>query len=481
MSDKKVLIVEDDEKNAVYLKNILEAEGYKILGPSNTAEKAIEIAIKNNPGLIIMDIGLNGITNGIETAHELKKYNIPIIFLTALNNKETYSKAKKIRPLGYITKPFDEKELLDLINLAFPENEKPIPKEIYLKELQKKNIIEEIGERAFKFFENYYNDNLNKLLVVSTTTKFNIDNQIEDNYKLIINLKKLNNIQRINKFLESVNLKLNFEGIFIGHAETKGLKKKIILKKHPIIINYIFYFIYFLYKRVWPKLPYLRKLYFFLTKGRNRSMSRAEVLGRLYSCGFDVIEESFIESELHFIAKKIKKPFYNLNASYDLIFKMPRVGKGGKMIHVYKLRTMHPYSEYIQEYIYKLNNLDTGGKIKNDFRISSFGRFARRFWIDELPMIINLFKGDLKIVGVRPLSTHFFNLYSDELKEKRIKTKPGLVPPYYAQYPTPKAFEEVLKNENEYLDAYFKNPFITDWKYFWRIMYNIIIKRARSK
>ncbi len=59
---------------------------------------------------------------------------------------------------------------------------------------------------------------------------------------------------------------------------------------------------------------------------------------------------------------------------------------------------MHPYSEYLQEYILERNGLDKGGKFKGDFRITGWGKILRRYWLDELLMIINLFKGDLKIV-----------------------------------------------------------------------------------
>ena len=64
-----------------------------------------------------------------------------------------------------------------------------------------------------------------------------------------------------------------------------------------------------------------------------------------------------------------------------------------------------------------------GGKFKDDFRVTTEGRFFRKFWLDELPMIINIFKGDMKIVGVRPLSSHYFNLYSEELKARML---PGI-------------------------------------------------------
>ena len=102
----------------------------------------------------------------------------------------------------------------------------------------------------------------------------------------------------------------------------------------------------------------------------------------------------------------------------------------------------------------------------------------RKFWLDELPMIFNLLRGDMKIVGVRPLSKQYFNLYTDELKEKRLKFKPGLVPPFYVDMP--RTFDEIMDSENKYLDAYAKNPLWTDFRYFFNAAYNIIFRRARS-
>ena len=85
---------------------------------------------------------------------------------------------------------------------------------------------------------------------------------------------------------------------------------------------------------------------------------------------------------------------------------------------------MYPYSEFLQDYIYQKCNLQEGGKFNHDIRVNTIGRIMRKFWIDELPMIINLIKGDMKLVGVRPLSNQYFNLYCDELQKMRIKFKP---------------------------------------------------------
>ncbi|MGB4536222.1 MAG: sugar transferase, partial [Tenuifilaceae bacterium] len=268
-------------------------------------------------------------------------------------------------------------------------------------------------------------------------------------------------------------------GFFVCMAETKNLRKARILKKYPPVINYIVYSIDFIIKRILPKFTLTKGIYFFLTRGQNRVITRAEVLGRLYSCGFEVVDEQFIDNHLYVISRKIKQPAYDLEATYGPLVKLRRIGKGGKEIKVYKMRTMHPYAEYLQEYIYQKHSLDEGGKFKDDFRVSTLGRIMRRLWIDELPMLINLFRGELKIVGVRPLSKQYFSLYTTELQEKRIKTKPGLIPPFYVD--KPETLEGIMASEHKYLDAYFKHPFLTDFKYFFKAVYNIVVKRYRSR
>ncbi|HNV80621.1 MAG TPA: sugar transferase [Tenuifilaceae bacterium] len=343
----------------------------------------------------------------------------------------------------------------------------------------KRAIINELGENVYKYFNTNLNLSLESTLIISTTTVFNIDNQPSNFFHTIANLKRVNDIRWINKFFESVNAKLPKGGFFVCMAETKNLRKARILKKYPPVINYIVYSIDFIIKRILPKFTLTKGIYFFLTRGQNRVITRAEVLGRLYSCGFEVVDEQFIDNHLYVISRKIKQPAYDLEATYGPLVKLRRIGKGGKEIKVYKMRTMHPYAEYLQEYIYQKHSLDEGGKFKDDFRVSTLGRIMRRLWIDELPMLINLFRGELKIVGVRPLSKQYFSLYTTELQEKRIKTKPGLIPPFYVD--KPETLEGIMASEHKYLDAYFKHPFLTDFKYFFKAVYNIVVKRYRSR
>jgi len=344
--------------------------------------------------------------------------------------------------------------------------------------LNKELVVREVGKKILRYIEEQIDLEHVFTLLVSTTTLFNIESQQDNYYKAIVNLKKVNNIQRINKFFEAVNSKLPNGGTFIGSVQTNALSKKSFMSSYPPVINYLVYIPYFLWKRVMPKLPITKKIYFFISKGRNRAMSKAEIYGRLYSCGFEVTSERLINDQQYFVAKKIQKPAYDYNPSYGALIRLKRIGKNGKSIYVYKLRTMHPYSEYLQQYVYDQSDLKEGGKFKDDFRVHTLGKFMRRFWIDELPMLMNLLRGELKIVGVRPLSQHYFDLYDDYLKEMRIKSRPGLIPPFYADMP--KTLDEIQESEFRYLEAYFRRPFITDCRYFWKATYNIIFKKARS-
>jgi lipopolysaccharide/colanic/teichoic acid biosynthesis glycosyltransferase len=344
------------------------------------------------------------------------------------------------------------------------------------------SIVEESSEDAFKWIGQNIDITDPKTLVVSTNTRFNIINYPSGFYTGIVNLQPINDIRRINKFFETVNSKLPVGGTFVGCGETYALRKIRILRRYPYIINYFIYFLDYLFYRVCPKLKYTKKIYFLITKGKKRVISQTETLGRLISCGFEIVEEKPIGDLLYWKVKKVQFPHMNDDPSYGVLIRLQRIGKNGQEFKVYKFRTMHSYSEYLQSYVHQKFSLEEGGKFKNDPRVTTVGRFLRKTWLDEIPMFINVFiKRNMKIVGVRPLSHHYFSLYTKELREKRTRFKPGLIPPYYAQYPTPKTLEEIQKNEMDYLNSYEKHPFFTDMRYFFRAFNNIIFHKARSK
>lgn len=297
----------------------------------------------------------------------------------------------------------------------------------------------------------------------------------------VINTQRINDIRYINKFFESVNEHLALGGYLIGCVYPLHVRRQRVLSYLPRPLNKVYYTWDFLIHRVWPKLPRLRRIYFALTKGRGRVISEMETYGRLFSCGFQWVNSREIDGMIYFVVTKEKAPSYDEEATYGPLITLRRVGKGGNIIKVYKMRTMTPYAEYVQKFIFERNGaggVGTGSKFNNDPRITTLGKFMRRYWLDELPMLYNLLRGDLKLFGVRPISEHYFSLFPEDFREYRKKFKPGLIPPVYVEIPS--SLEDTVAIERRYLEAYERNPFWTDLRYLCIALYNIFIKRVRS-
>ncbi|MCQ2273998.1 MAG: sugar transferase [Bacteroidales bacterium] len=299
-------------------------------------------------------------------------------------------------------------------------------------------------------------------------------------YDAIFVQRPLHTVYELDNFLADCNHNLSQGGYLVCCCRTSSVKKKVMYSRYPKPINRIYYGLHYLWHRVCPKLKITKPFYFWVTKGNNRTFHRVEILGRLYHAGFEVVYESTPHGEFRVIARKAKDPITVGVPSSSPIAKLRRVGKNGKIITVYKFRTMYSYSEYLQEYVYHHRKLDNTGKFYKDYRVNTIGSFLRKTWLDELPMVVNMLKGEMKLVGVRPLSRQFFGLYSKEMQELRIKTKPGLLPPLYYEKEQPETLEEIQESERRYCEAYLQHPLRTDWKYFWGIVSNILLKKKHS-
>ena len=324
--------------------------------------------------------------------------------------------------------------------------------------------------------ENYSHENITILNTSSTINVELLNNLSKD---LLINTHPLNDFRRINEYLLSSYSKLKTGRFLIGSFIPLENMKKNLRSKMPHFLYFIILPFYFIFNRVFPKLAITKQIYFILTNGKNRVISKAEVLGRLSFCGYELIDDTNYEDRIYFICKKKKTISNEKFPSYGPIVKLNRVGYLGELIYIYKLRTMYPYSEFIQGDIYEKNRLDVSGKMKNDYRITSWGKIFRRYFIDEIPQIFNWIRGDLNLVGVRALSEHYFSLYPKSLQLKRVKFKPGLIPPYYADLP--KTFDEIIESEIQYLKKKEEKPFTTDLTYCLRSVFNIFFIGARSK
>lgn len=107
----------------------------------------------------------------------------------------------------------------------------------------------------------------------------------------------------------------------------------------------------------------------------------------------------------------------SITAEGEIFYYQKRLGKKNKTFKLIKFATMLKNSM----------NMGTGSiTLKDDFRVTSFGRILRKSKINELPQIINIIIGDISIVGPRPLVSQTFNAYSTEIQNKIYNVKPGL-------------------------------------------------------
>ena len=124
MSQKKILIVEDESIIAEDISDSLISLGYRITGMVYSGEEAIEAAAKCRPDLVLMDVNLQGEIDGITAAAEIRaRFQIPVVYLTAYADENTLRRVNATKPFGYIVKPFEEKNLHTTIQLALHRHE----------------------------------------------------------------------------------------------------------------------------------------------------------------------------------------------------------------------------------------------------------------------------------------------------------------------------------------------------------------------
>ena len=140
---------------------------------------------------------------------------------------------------------------------------------------------------------------------------------------------------------------------------------------------------------------------------------------------------------------------------------------------------MHPYSEYVHDYMVSNFGYNEKGKSANDFRVTSWGKYMRHLWLDETPQLLNVLKGEMKLVGIRPITKTFLKEFPEDIRKLRAKHKPGCIPAYVSLLKQSK--DGFIEAETIYLLDKEKHPFWTDIRYFSKAVYNIATNKIRSE
>ncbi len=119
MSQIKILIVEDEPLVAHDIAATLIGINYAVCGIAYTVSKALFYLDTNQPDIVLLDINLGTETDGILLADTIRnQYHIPFVFLTSYADAQTLERAKHTRPMGYLVKPYDERELFATLEIA---------------------------------------------------------------------------------------------------------------------------------------------------------------------------------------------------------------------------------------------------------------------------------------------------------------------------------------------------------------------------
>lgn len=181
MKKIRILVVEDERIVAKDINNSLNNLGYEVTSVLSSGEEALIKVEEDKPDLILLDIVLKGELDGIETAKIIRsKYRIPIIYLTAYEDPNTLDRAKQTDPLGYILKPFEERDLNTTLEIALYKHKMELKllesEERYrtLVELSPDGIIVVVNDKI-----KFINSSVTKLLNTSKNTKL-LDRSITD-------------------------------------------------------------------------------------------------------------------------------------------------------------------------------------------------------------------------------------------------------------------------------------------------------------
>jgi len=145
MAKAKILVVEDEIVVAKAIQLALQRHGYDAAATASAGLEAIQKTDEMKPDLILMDIVLKGSMDGITAVEQIRsRFDIPIVYLTAYTNSETVQRAKITEPFGYITKPFDERELHTNIEMALYKHK--MDKVLRKSESEKQLILSTLSE-----------------------------------------------------------------------------------------------------------------------------------------------------------------------------------------------------------------------------------------------------------------------------------------------------------------------------------------------
>lgn len=145
---RRVIIAEDEALIRLDLKEMLEEEGYSVVGEASDGAQAVALAEELNPDLVILDVKMP-ILDGIAAAEQIARKRIaPVVILTAFSQRDLVEKAREAGAMAYLVKPFQKKDLLPTIEMALSRYTELLGLEAEVDDLQSRLEARKLVERA---------------------------------------------------------------------------------------------------------------------------------------------------------------------------------------------------------------------------------------------------------------------------------------------------------------------------------------------
>jgi lipopolysaccharide/colanic/teichoic acid biosynthesis glycosyltransferase len=144
-----------------------------------------------------------------------------------------------------------------------------------------------------------------------------------------------------------------------------------------------------------------------------------------------------------------------LTSPGPILFLQERVGVNKRLFTIFKFRTMVPDAELLMSSLERKNEVSGPVfKIWNDPRVTPIGRFLRRSSIDELPQLFNTLKGDMSLVGPRPLPVRDYEGFNEDWQRRRFSVKPGITCLWQITGRSSISFDQWMLLDLKYMDEW---------------------------
>ena len=196
-----------------------------------------------------------------------------------------------------------------------------------------------------------------------------------------------------------------------------------------------------------------------------------KAIKRVFDIVFSLIGMVLLSPVFFIIAVIIK-----LDSKGPVFFVHSRIGEKGKPIGIYKFRTMVNNAEDLIKSFTpeQKEEFERSYKLEDDPRITKVGDFLRKTSLDELPQILNILKGELSIIGPRPIVENELEKYGDN-KDKFLSARPGLTGYWAANGRSDISYEDRMEMELYYVD---NMSFKLDVKIFFKTIFAVIKKEG---